>query len=376
MKIQFKKEEVSAKWLTEWVSSMNERLNSNIYIEDNEVIFPKEIAEGVCSYHNLVDGLEAVVFNLTFKIPITFERIPTSHSNFYSLHINCSSYPIEHISNGQKNKLGGSAISSLFWSSSDNSASFKVQPDKKFEAIIISMSKEYLQNAFWDAKAPSHACILKDSETNTCILKDNGIHKCVLKDNKESVCVLNEDEHIISNSLYTQIGIVKYNLAHEMIHHNKKSATPEKFVFKGNILKILALFIKRITSDKKEQADKAFQFNDATKIMEIKKLVEENADSNHFTLDELSKIAGMSKTKLKIKFKEIVGSSVYQHYLDVRMQKAKEMLYNNPTSITNIAYGMGFKTVSHFSQLFKKHYGVNPKEMLMASRRSSSIRRT
>lgn len=373
MKIRFKKEEVNGKWMTEWVDNLNKKLDTHIYIENNEIFFPPEIAEGTCSYHLLAEGLDAFVMNITFKKSLIFERIPTKQSSFYSLHLNCSVYPVEHVSNGQKNRLGGSVVSGLFWASSDTSASFKVHEDKKVEAVIISMSKEYLQNAFWDAKSPSHACILKDNDTNACILRSNGTHKCVLKENSASMCVLNDNEHLISNSLYTQIGRAKYHLAQEMIHYNKQSAIPEKFVFKANILKILALFIKRITSDNKE-TEKTFQFNDASKIMEIKKLVEENADFNHFTLDELSKIAGMSKTKLKIKFKEIVGVSVYQHYLEVRMQKAKELLYSNPGSITNIAYGMGFKTVSHFSQLFKKHYGVNPKEMLIASKKDA-IRR-
>jgi AraC-like DNA-binding protein len=47
------------------------------------------------------------------------------------------------------------------------------------------------------------------------------------------------------------------------------------------------------------------------------------------------------------------------------MEKAKAILENSRVPVTDIAYELGFTSTSHFSQAFKKHYGVTPKSVAM-----------
>ena len=59
------------------------------------------------------------------------------------------------------------------------------------------------------------------------------------------------------------------------------------------------------------------------------------------------------------------GLSVSHYILDKRLEQCRRQLsHQNPykDSITSIAYHWGFNDSAHFSKVFKKKYGVTPKE--------------
>jgi AraC-like DNA-binding protein len=78
-------------------------------------------------------------------------------------------------------------------------------------------------------------------------------------------------------------------------------------------------------------------------------------------LRELAQQAAMSETKLKQLFKQTFGSSVYTYYQQARMKEAAFLLKQGRHSVAEVGYALGFSNLSHFSRLFEKHYGLNPK---------------
>jgi len=79
-------------------------------------------------------------------------------------------------------------------------------------------------------------------------------------------------------------------------------------------------------------------------------------------LSELAHIAAMSETKLKQLFKQTFGATIYNYYQQVRMEEAAFLLKQGKHSVTEVGYELGFSNLSHFSRLFEKHYGLNPKK--------------
>jgi AraC-like DNA-binding protein len=69
----------------------------------------------------------------------------------------------------------------------------------------------------------------------------------------------------------------------------------------------------------------------------------------------------MSETKLKQLFKQTFGSPVYTYYQQARMKQAAFLLQQGRHSVAEVGYALGFSNLSHFSRLFEKHYGLNPK---------------
>jgi len=78
-------------------------------------------------------------------------------------------------------------------------------------------------------------------------------------------------------------------------------------------------------------------------------------------LRTLAQQAAMSETKLKQLFKQTFGSSVYTYYQQARMKEAAFLLKKGQHSVAEVGYALGFSNLSHFSRLFEKHYGLNPK---------------
>jgi AraC-like DNA-binding protein len=78
-------------------------------------------------------------------------------------------------------------------------------------------------------------------------------------------------------------------------------------------------------------------------------------------LGELAQIAAMSETKLKQLFKQAFGATIYNYYQQARMEEAAFLLKQGKHSVAEVGYEMGFSNLSHFSRLFEKHYGLNPK---------------
>ncbi|GAB3694756.1 AraC family transcriptional regulator [Spirosoma flavus] len=76
---------------------------------------------------------------------------------------------------------------------------------------------------------------------------------------------------------------------------------------------------------------------------------------------ELAQVAAMSETKLKQLFKQTFGTTIYNYYQQARMEEAAFLLKQGKHSVSEVGYELGFSNLSHFSRLFEKHYGLNPK---------------
>lgn len=80
------------------------------------------------------------------------------------------------------------------------------------------------------------------------------------------------------------------------------------------------------------------------------------------SLEELSRVLGMSHTRLNRAFKRAFGKTVFSWLRDYRLARARAALKDGHRSITDIAFQCGFSSASHFSQSFKQCYGCTPVE--------------
>ncbi|WP_432734584.1 helix-turn-helix transcriptional regulator [Maridesulfovibrio sp. FT414] len=112
-------------------------------------------------------------------------------------------------------------------------------------------------------------------------------------------------------------------------------------------------------------ADNAVLDESARKIspLQMERIVEymDAHLGSNLTLEDLSHEIGMSKFYFSRLFKEETGVSPYQFYLSRRLDKARHLLDEGRKSITEIAHQLNFSDQSHFSRVFRKKYGINPK---------------
>ncbi|RZM20471.1 MAG: response regulator transcription factor, partial [Pedobacter sp.] len=91
-------------------------------------------------------------------------------------------------------------------------------------------------------------------------------------------------------------------------------------------------------------------------------LVEQNLGNEHFSVDEISKIIGVSRVQLYRKVKALLNCSVSDYILNRRLKKAKYYLSNEDYSVAEISYKVGISSATYFSTIFKAKYGMTPTE--------------
>ena len=83
--------------------------------------------------------------------------------------------------------------------------------------------------------------------------------------------------------------------------------------------------------------------------------------AHRWTLQELAKCTGMSRSVFALRFKETVGTTAMNYLSRWRMLKAADILSSSNTSIAVISNSSGYESESAFSTAFKKQMGLSPR---------------
>ena len=103
--------------------------------------------------------------------------------------------------------------------------------------------------------------------------------------------------------------------------------------------------------------------NDKKRIRELAEYIENHYDKPLPPLKELSKTLGVNRQKLKTEFKYIFGKTIYEFYMDRRMEKAREYVCHTDMSNLEIAEKLGYMSESGFYRAFQHKYGCTPNAM-------------
>ena len=122
----------------------------------------------------------------------------------------------------------------------------------------------------------------------------------------------------------------------------------------------ISIMIHKILSELRRLSNQA----DESQIKSIRNAI--NYLENHYqeplNLADLAKCAGLSSFHFSRVFKKHMGISPYQYLISYRINNAKKLLHNTNLSVQEIAFAIGFNSVPHFIQIFKKYTNLSPKK--------------
>jgi AraC family transcriptional regulator len=78
------------------------------------------------------------------------------------------------------------------------------------------------------------------------------------------------------------------------------------------------------------------------------------------SLDALAGVAAMSPFHFARSFKAATGSPPHAYLLGRRVERAKTLLKTTTAPVAEIAWRVGYESVSHFTQAFRKSTGLSP----------------
>ncbi len=139
----------------------------------------------------------------------------------------------------------------------------------------------------------------------------------------------------------------------------------KKLFLQSKAIELLALQCEQVESESRRnrvlQVDKISR-TDEERIYYARDLLLANAQ-DPLSLNELARKAGLNEFKLKNGFRKVFDNTVFGYLSDYRLDQAKQMIREGKLSFTDIADELGYSSLQHFSNAFRKKYGMSPREV-------------
>ncbi|MEW9921898.1 GlxA family transcriptional regulator [Marimonas sp. MJW-29] len=95
------------------------------------------------------------------------------------------------------------------------------------------------------------------------------------------------------------------------------------------------------------------------KLSQVIQMMENNIEEP-ISPSLLAKEVGMSTRQLERLFRRYLNRSPKRYYMELRLQKARNLLMQTDMSVINVALACGFASPSHFSKCYRAHYETTP----------------
>ncbi len=90
-------------------------------------------------------------------------------------------------------------------------------------------------------------------------------------------------------------------------------------------------------------------------------VIEEYFNKN-ISLEDLAELSGRSLSTFKREFSRTFDTTPAKWIRERRLSWAAQLIRNSQKNITEISFESGYESLSHFSNLFRKKYGMTPRE--------------
>jgi len=159
---------------------------------------------------------------------------------------------------------------------------------------------------------------------------------------------LQKDFYFETNILHDEtLYSTLYSLFQTILHQGVVMSVEEE------LRTIMKNMFKHYTSKNTQQKSQT--------VLDIKSYIDRNSATT-LSIDDLASYVGYNKSYLIRFFKKEVGLTPQQYILNIKVNKAKELLtYANKESLTSISLDTGFFDQSHFNRNFKGLFGSTPK---------------
>ncbi|MFB9275509.1 helix-turn-helix transcriptional regulator [Cohnella cellulosilytica] len=130
----------------------------------------------------------------------------------------------------------------------------------------------------------------------------------------------------------------------------------------GKALELTSVYLHEMVLEREAgTAQPGLTRSDIASLHRAKELLDGNLSSPP-GLRALTKLVALNEFKLKKGFKQLFGMSVHAYVIDRRVETAYALLQEGKRTVTAAAHEAGFARAGHFSEYFKRKYGITPSE--------------
>nr|WMC99177.1 GlxA family transcriptional regulator [Aminobacter aminovorans] len=95
------------------------------------------------------------------------------------------------------------------------------------------------------------------------------------------------------------------------------------------------------------------------KLSRILQLMERNIEEP-LSLEDIAREVSLSRRQIERLFERHLSTTPRQHYLRLKLRRARQLIEMTEMSVTDVAVACGFDSASYFSKSFKEHFGILP----------------
>ena len=99
-------------------------------------------------------------------------------------------------------------------------------------------------------------------------------------------------------------------------------------------------------------------------------LVEEHIDDPEFSVEQLGRELGLSRSHLHRKLIAITSQPATEFIRTIRLKRSAQLLVKSKLTVEEITYKVGFNSPSYFTKCFRLHFGMTPSEYIENSQKS------
>lgn len=126
------------------------------------------------------------------------------------------------------------------------------------------------------------------------------------------------------------------------------------------VLTLMTYLIKKETA-RKTQLEKGKVALTPYNLRKIDNYIQEHIDQD-ISSSDLAELVGLSRFHFIRTFKKAVGETPHNYVNKLRMERAKAFLRETNEPIIQVGFETGFENPSHFSQVFKRFFGITPQQ--------------
>jgi AraC-like DNA-binding protein len=299
-----------------------------VSIHDNAFSLPDQIGDGIFRQFYFFEGLTLTYLHFRLNEQLEFIRHSVDEAQLIPIMFYNQDELLEQEIDNRKTEIGYHTPQGIFMASPQISSKWLIPTGKLGYQITITIDKQWLLSS-----------VSQESYLTRLLLTGRPFY--------------------LFESLTTGMMQIIQTL-HSLINADN---VLRNLSLHKNTMELLSLFLSRL--EQRVTIKEAIRLNakDIEKIFQVRELIIRTLPGT-CTLGSLADSAAMSKSKLQKCFQQVFGKSISQYALAEKMNLARQLLDTGKYSVSEVGYTVGYSNLSHFTEAFRKEFGVNPKSYI------------
>lgn len=145
----------------------------------------------------------------------------------------------------------------------------------------------------------------------------------------------------------------------EQIFSSAYSGSLKRFYLEAKCMELITMRLDQLYHARDHRSQPSLRRADIEHIHDARDLLTERI-ADPPTLQEIALTVGINSNKLKYGFREVFGTTVFGYLRTLRLEEARRLLMHSDLTVMEVAFQVGYSSLSHFARIFKHTYGSSP----------------